>query len=138
MPPQTVETSVHDAYAAVCTVLWAERDLLESLACTAVVARLIPHRHHGETAVRTASATERELVERLQLQEVLRAVVVEALAEATGSSGSSVTTLPELVADAPEPWATMLAEHREALLALVGDVGGLDVTAQLSLAEFLG
>jgi hypothetical protein len=138
MPPQTVATAVQDAYAAVCTVLWSERTLLESLACTAVVTRLIPRRDSradGTTAVRTASAEERQLVERLQLQEVLRSIVVDALAEATGTSAR---TLPALVLAAPEPWATMLAEHREALLALADDVAGLDVTAQLSLAEFLG
>ncbi|MDT4938588.1 MAG: hypothetical protein QOG80_2259, partial [Pseudonocardiales bacterium] len=36
-------TDVEAHYAAVCAVLWSERELLESLACTAIVDQLMTH-----------------------------------------------------------------------------------------------
>jgi hypothetical protein len=129
-----VEAPVSDNYAAICAVLWSQRELLESLACTAVIAQLLPRRA-AALAVRPRSDAHRAMIERLRLQEVLRAAMVEALKDDVARPAPS--TLAAIAADAPEPWATMLTEHREVLRSLLADVTSVDGVEQLSLAEFL-
>ena len=124
-----------DSYDALCAVLWSERNLLESLACTVVVGQLVPHARAAARSGRTPTAAELELIEQLQLQEVLRAAVSEAVAEAAGLAAPA--TLAELATDAPEPWSTILLEHRAALRTLLDDIAALDVAPQLSLVEFV-
>ncbi|HJQ42731.1 MAG TPA: hypothetical protein VJ831_06585 [Jatrophihabitantaceae bacterium] len=130
-----LDATVADHYAAICAVLWSERNVLESLACTAVVGQLIPRRRNA-LAVRPPSPTEIGLIERLQLQEVLRAAMVDELMEVL--PGDAPATLGTLADTAPEPWATMFREHRDALRVLLDDVTSLGVARQRSLAEFLG
>ena len=122
-----------DHYAAVCAVLWSERELLESLACTVIVAQLMSS---AGAASRAAGDVRSDVMHKLALQEVLRAAIVEALITAT--SAEPTATLRDLSEAAPEPWQTMLAEHRTALRALADDVGALADYEQLSLLEFLG
>jgi hypothetical protein len=121
-----------DYYAAVCAVLWSERELLESLACTVVVEQMMTH---AGAARRAADVLQHESLHRLGLQEVLRAAMVEALQATT--SGPADATLTDLAAAAPEPWQTMLIEHREALRTLAADLHSLAGFDQLSLREFL-
>ena len=132
---RALDATVADTYAAICAVLWSERSALESLACTVVVSQLIP-RGTNAIAARPPSAPEVELTERLQLQEVLRAALVDGLVAALPAR--TPATLSDLAETAPEPWATMLREHRDALRTLLDDVTSLGVTPQRSLAEFLG
>jgi hypothetical protein len=122
-------------FAAVCAVLWAERDLLGSLARTVVVGRLAgtPSGTGVVLTPRRPVAGQRLVIERLRLQEVLRASVVDA---AVGPLTAPMT-LAELAALAPEPWSTMLMDHRAALCGLVADLDSLAVLSQLSLTEFL-
>lgn len=127
-------TRYGDPYAAVCTVLWSERELLEALACSVVVRRLVGRT--DDLAASHVDAEQAELLDRLSLQEVLRAAVVEAVDSVTGPGGPR--SLYELAATAPEPWSTMLFEHREALRALATELSELTQLRQLSLAEFLG
>jgi hypothetical protein len=122
-------------FAAVCAVLWVERDLLQALTRTVVVGRLAgaPSAAGAVLTPRRASAGQRATLERVQLQEVLRAVVVDAaVAPLTGPM-----TLAELAARAPEPWSTMLLDHRSALCGLAAELDSLGVLRQLSLSEFL-
>jgi hypothetical protein len=121
-----------DHYAAVCAVLWSERDLLESLACTVLVDQLVSH---TGAARRAAGEVRSDALHRLGLQEVLRAAIVEALTSATRTAPRA--TLRELAESAPEPWRTMLAQHREALRSLAGDLRAMACVEQLSLQEFL-
>jgi hypothetical protein len=116
-------------------VLWAERDLLGSLARTVVVGRLAgtPSGTGVVLTPRRPVAGQRLVIERLRLQEVLRASVVDA---AVGPLTGPMT-LAELAALAPEPWSTMLMDHRTALCGLVADLDSLAVLSQLSLTEFL-
>ena len=104
------------ALARLGALLWSERLLLRQV-------RTQP----SDDAQLLAAAT------RLSELELLRAMESELLAETLGLLPSA--SLLELAAAAPEPWSTILADHRGALLAL-SDALGPDV-AQLSLAEFL-
>jgi len=121
-----------DYYAAVSAVLWSERELLESLVCTVVVDQLMTH---GRSARRAASQLQRDSLGRLGLQEVLRSAMVESLQAVI--DGPPNVTLRELAAYAPEPWQTVLTEHREALKTLAGDLRSVAGFEQLSLREFL-
>jgi hypothetical protein len=115
-----------DQYAAICAALWAERDLLQSLAAGLVADRITER----------ASGPDPSAVDRLALQDVLRAAMVESLVATEGAPSGA--TLPALVATAPEPWATMLADHGNAMRSLLVDIGFLGEVRQLSLGEFLG
>ena len=119
-------------YAAVCAVLWSERELLESLACTVIVEQLMTH---AGAARRAADDVQHDAMRRLGLQEVLRAAIVEALL--TAISAPATTTLRELALTAPEPWGTMLREHHDSLAALSSDLQSLSGFEQLSLHDFL-
>jgi hypothetical protein len=124
--------ATEDHYAAVCAVLWSERELLESIACTVIVEQLVAN---GGAARHAADTIQQASLERLAAQEVLRAAIVEALITATATSPRA--TLAELADEAPEPWQTILREHREALRLLASDLASLAVFDQLSLREFL-
>ena len=125
--------TVEAHFAAVCAVLWSERELLESLACTVIVEQLMSH---AGAARQAADDVQHDAMHRLGLQEVLRGAIVDALL--TAITAPPTTTLRQLAAIAPEPWATMLREHRESLTALSTDLESLAGFEQLSLPEFLG
>lgn len=120
-------------YAAVCAVLWSERELLESLSCAVIVEQLVSH---AGAARRAADVVQHDAMQRLGLQEVLRAAIVDALLSVTLAPPTA--TLRDIAARAPEPWGTILYEHRESLLALSRDLASLADFEQLSLHEFLG
>lgn len=107
------------AYAAVASILWREREVLErvlfKLTCQQLILR------GGE--IRWLSPIDDEVRHALSLLkdcEVLRAVEVNELAVRLGVSPD--TSLRELAAAAPEPWSTLLTDHREALLTLTGEI----------------
>jgi hypothetical protein len=70
---------------------------------------------------------ERELLELLHETELMRAVVAGEVAEGLGLAVDA--SLAEIVDHAPEPWRTILEDHRAALLA--------SGTSTRSLADFL-
>jgi hypothetical protein len=110
------------SFAAVCSLLWSERELLEHVVFKLTEQRLVV----GSGSSRwLAKATEevRTAVAKIGGTEVLRAAEIEALAGVLHLPHE--TTLAELVAIAPEPWATLLAEHRDALRALVAEIEAL-------------
>lgn len=119
-------------YAAVCAVLWSERELLESLACTVIVEQLVTHTGAARLA---ADHVQQDAMRRLGLQEVLRGAIVGALL--TAIAAPPTATLQEVADGAPEPWRTILREHRESLSALSSDLHSLAGFEQLSLHEFL-
>jgi hypothetical protein len=110
------------SFAAVSALLWNERELLEL-----VLFRLTEeHLLLCAGASRWLAKANDELAaahSQLSGTEVLRAAEVDALVETLGLPPE--TTLCELVAVAPEPWATLLAEHRSALQSLVGEIEAL-------------
>lgn len=126
------EAGIDAHYAAVCAVLWSERELLESLACTVIVEQLISHTGAARQA---ADVVQHDAMHRLGLQEVLRGAIVDALLTVTSAPPTS--TLRDIAGRAPEPWGTILYEHRDSLLALSVDLESLAGFHQLSLHEFL-
>lgn len=114
----------HDmaSFAAVSSLLWSERELLEQVVYRLTLQRLVL----TSGATRWLSRANDELnaaVSQVSGSEVLRAAEIEALAESLRLPHE--TTLAELIAVAPEPWSTLLAEHRVALRSLVGEIEDL-------------
>jgi hypothetical protein len=125
-PLRDFSVSRTDHFAALCAALWAERDVLQRIAGAIVVERITGSADQPASGV----------LDRLAMQDVLRAAMVESLAASSALPVSA--TLPALVAAAPEPWSTMLADHGAALRDLLADVNLLGGVRQNSLAEFLG
>jgi hypothetical protein len=130
--PDGESTAEIAGFATLGELLWRERELLDQLVCTLVVAKVM-----DLVSMRPADAAETEAdsaIGRMQLTEVHRAAEVEALARLADLPGGP--TLAELAAAAPEPWQTVLADHRAALRMLLTDLESL-ATWQRSLADFL-
>jgi hypothetical protein len=104
------------SFSEVSSLLWQEREALELLLFKLVEERLIVAA--GET--RWLAAANREIesvVIQLRGVEVVRAAEVDSIAAELGRA--EALTLTELAAVADEPWASILTEHRDAMLKLV-------------------
>jgi hypothetical protein len=103
------------ALSEVCNLLWREREVLEN-----VVYRLIQQElvlKAGQIRWLAAANAEVEAASvALQGNEVLRSMECDALADLLGLMPG--VTLAQLVEAAPEPWAGLLNEHRDALREL--------------------
>jgi hypothetical protein len=107
-------------FQEVSSLLWKERNALELLLFKLVEEQLII----SAAQTRWLSHADREIevvLEDLRATEVLRALAVDSLAEEAGHAGTPLT-LRELADLAPEPWATMLLDHRKALQDLIASV----------------
>lgn len=110
------------SFAAVSSLLWSEREMLEHVVFKLTEQRLVV----GSGSSRWLAKASEEVaaaVAKVSGTEVLRAAEIESLAEVLHLPHE--TTLGELIAIAPEPWSTMLDEHRGALRALVAEIDGL-------------
>ena len=108
-------------FSEVSTLLWREREALHLLLFKLVEEQLIVSA--GQTRWLAQANDEIEAaLEQLRGTEVLRAAEVDAIADELGLTAAP--TLAELEALAPQPWATLFGEHRQALLQLVADVEG--------------
>ena len=106
-------------FSEVSTLLWREREALHLLLFKLVEEQLIVSA--GLTRWLAQANDEIEMtLEQLRGTEVLRAAEVDVLADELGLAAPP--TLAELAELAPEPWATLFTEHRQALLQLVGEV----------------
>jgi FlgN protein len=115
---------IADGFGAVSAVLWDERDTLELLQFKLTEENLVVT--SGSTRwLHRADAEVRAALERLRLGEVARAAEAQAMARALGMPLE--TTLAELADVAPEPWATLLREHRSALRALFFEIEAVAV-----------
>lgn len=113
-----------DAFAAVCAALWRQRDLLETLA-----EQLTP-----------AAIDNRAAIADIQIGEVWRAAEVGVLTYGLGLPAEA--TLAAIAAAAPEPWQTLLLDHRDNLHRLYSRITALAVATgspirQQSLDDFL-
>jgi FlgN protein len=108
-------------FSEVSTLLWRERDALQLLLFKLVEEQLIVSAGHTRWLAQANDEIEATL-EQLRGTEVLRAAEVDVLAGDLGLQAPP--TLAELAALAPEPWATLFGEHRQALLQLVAEVEG--------------
>ena len=106
-------------FAEVSTLLWRERDALQLLLFKLVEEQLIVSA--GRTRWLAQANDEIEMaLSQLRGTEVLRAAETDQIAFELGLAGPP--TLAELEATAPEPWATLFAEHRQALVQLVSEI----------------
>jgi hypothetical protein len=106
-------------FSEVSTLLWRERDALQLLLFKLVEEQLIVSA--GQTRWLAQANNEIEAaLDQLRGTEVLRAAEVDSIADDLGLSVPP--TLAELEELAPQPWATLFADHRQALLQLVDEV----------------
>ena len=106
-------------FAEVSTMLWRERDALYLLLFKLVSEQLIVS--SGRTRWLAQANEEIEFaLEQLRGTEVLRAAETDALAEQLGLPVP--VTLAQLADASEEPWATLYADHRQALLALMAEI----------------
>lgn len=99
------------AVEKLCLVLWRERELLDTLLYRLEVEQLVLASNRTDHLMRAARDVE-AVLETLRETEVLRATAADAAAEEIGCAPNP--TLRQLADAAPEPWATILHEHREA------------------------
>jgi hypothetical protein len=108
--------------AGLSSVLWRERDVLESLLFKLDVQQLLLMAGRSTWLVR-ASAEIEAVLEQVGQIELERAVVFDAVAAEMGlESGPSLNAL---AAKAPEPWRTLLNEHYRAFMELAAKIQGV-------------
>jgi hypothetical protein len=106
---------VGDPLQQLVVALWAERDLLRRLEFNlSVLAMMVRAQQWGWLSF--ADDEVRATSERLQSVEVLRAAHTDAVARQYGLGAEA--SLLEIAGHAPEPWPSILSDHREALRAL--------------------
>jgi 2-succinyl-5-enolpyruvyl-6-hydroxy-3-cyclohexene-1-carboxylate synthase len=103
-------------FSAASNLLWQEREALELLLFKLVTEQLIVSAGQTRWLARANDEVE-QVAEKLCSIEVLRATEVDVLTDQMGRD--DLHTLAELAAAAPEPWASIFTEHRDALLKLV-------------------
>ena len=103
------------SYPEISTLLWREREALNLLLFKLVEEQLVVSA--GLVAWLPQANHEVELdLEQVRGAEMLLAAEMESF------SNSGQPSLSVLCDTAPEPWATVLGEHREALLKLISDI----------------
>lgn len=114
-----LQTEEAVGYSAVSTLLWREREALQLLLFKLIEEQLVLRA--GQTLLLVEANQEIEhAVEQLQCAEVMRAAEVDAIAQQLGTA--ELPSLAEFAETAPEPWATIFSEHRDALKQLVAEV----------------
>ena len=104
------------------SVLWRERELLETLAYKLEVEQLVLA--GGRTHWLAAAAREVEVVlERIRDIELLRAVEVDAVAEELGLDPEP--SLREIAEASEEPWRSIWLDHREAFTTTAAQISRL-------------
>lgn len=103
-------------------ILWRERELLELLAYKLELERLVLESGRARWLANTTREVE-EVLAAIRETEVLRAIAADEAASELGLDPAP--TLNELAQAAPEPWATILLDHRAAFLAATKEIGQL-------------
>jgi hypothetical protein len=108
-------------------ILWRERELLELLAYKLELEQLVLA--SGRTRwLANATREVEEVLETLRETEVLRAVAADEVAEELGlPAGSTLSTLAEA---APEPWQSILQDHRTAFLTATREISELSESSR--------
>jgi hypothetical protein len=105
--------------SAVSDALWTQRDILQTLLYRLVCENLLLTSGSTHWLPR-ADDDVRAAVEQLRGGEVIRAAEVEELTRILGFDPDA--SLADLAVVAPEPWRTMLIDHRTALRSLTTEV----------------
>jgi len=111
-----------DVMERLSTVLWRERELLDQLHYRLEVEQLVLASGRSRWLAAAARDVDSVLTT-IRETEVLRAVAADAAAEAVGMTSNP--SLSALVEAAPEPWASILGEHRQAFLEVTADISAL-------------
>jgi hypothetical protein len=106
-------------YNEVSTALWEERGLLDGLAFTLEMQRLVLLPGNGRWVPRVCREVELSL-DRLRPAQLARAILIEDLGIDLGLGSSP--TLRVLVETAEEPWREIFTAHRRAFLDLTAEV----------------
>jgi hypothetical protein len=117
--PGVSGTGALAAFEALTDVLWREREVLEALLYKLTAQQMVLRSGESRWLAR-ADAEVRAAIEGLQDFEVLRAAEVDLLVRHYGLPANA--SLRELAEAAPEPWPTVLFDHREALRTLTFEV----------------
>lgn len=103
-------------------VLWRERELLEELQYTLEVEQLVLASGRTRWLMRAATGVETVLVD-MRRTELMRAVSADHVAAEIGLAPNP--SLRQLAEEAPEPWAEIFREHREAIAGLTREITAL-------------
>lgn len=103
-------------------VLWRERELLEELHYRLELEQLVLASGRSRWLAHATRDIDALLVT-IRETEVLRAVAADDAAQSAGMSANP--SLAALAEAAGEPWGTILTEHREAFVALTGEISTL-------------
>ena len=109
-------------FSALSSALWLQREALQVMLYRLICKQLLLKAGAGRWQV-AADDDVRAAFERLQDGEVLRAAEADELAHTLGLDADA--SLSELVERAPEPWHTVLADHRDAIRLLVYEIQGV-------------
>ena len=123
-----VKDSQQMEFSEYCSLLWREREIVEQVLFRIVEQQLVLKA--GQTRWLAAANNEVETaLEDLRISEVLRSAEADNLTSRMSLPTGS--TLSELAEVAPEPWASILLEHRDALRALAAEI---QVTTEENMA----
>ncbi|WP_300682334.1 flagellar protein FlgN [Nocardioides sp.] len=106
-------------------ILWRERELLELLAYKLEVEQLVLASGRSRWLTQANREVE-DLLITVRETEVLRAVAANEVGAELGLGENP--TLSALAAAAEEPWRSILAEHRDAFVAVTRDIAELSET----------
>ncbi len=101
------------------SVLWRERELLETLLYKLEVEQLVLAGGRSHWLATAAREVERVL-DRIREIEVLRALELDALAEELGLEPNP--SLHEIAAASEEPWSSIWLDHREAFTTVATEI----------------
>lgn len=101
------------------SMLWRERQLLELLLFKLEVEQLLLTSGHTRWLSHATDEVE-AVLEQIRATELGHAVESDAVAAQLGIPAGS--TLAQLAAAAPTPWAGLLSEHRDAFIDLTGQI----------------
>ncbi len=108
--------------AEVTSTLWRERELLELLLFKLEEEQLILASGRSRWLARATREVE-AVLEELRRAELLRAVQVDEAATDLGLGPAP--SLRSLADSAPEPWRTILVEHRQAFLTATAEISAM-------------
>lgn len=100
-------------------ILWRERELLETLLYKLEVEQLVMATGRTRWLLHAAKEVE-SVLETIRETEILRAVAADEAAEQVGLAPNP--SLRALVDATSEPWASILADHRDAFATVAADI----------------
>lgn len=106
-------------------ILWRERELLETLLYKLEVEQLVMATGRTRWLLHAAKEVE-AVLETVRETEILRAVAADEVAEQVGLGPNP--SLRALIEGSAEPWASILADHRDAFAKISADITAMAET----------